>query len=79
MFHVCLCYSVLSVPCSLVIIWWERSDLLASSFVCDVYENYAGFIYHILIKIIMLTFNWSNIILTDHMLKISHYIALQEI
>ena len=29
MFHVCLCYSVLSVPCSHVITCWERTDLLA--------------------------------------------------
>ena len=28
-FHVCLCYAVLSVPCSLVITCWERVDLLA--------------------------------------------------
>ena len=27
--HVYLCYAVLSVPCSLVIICWERADLLA--------------------------------------------------
>ena len=29
MFRVCLCYTVLSVPCSLVITCWERADLLA--------------------------------------------------
>ena len=29
MFHVCLYYAVLSVPCSLVITCWERVDLLA--------------------------------------------------
>ena len=29
MFHVCLYYTVLSVPCSLVITYWERADLLA--------------------------------------------------
>ena len=28
-FHVCLCYAVVSVPCSLVITCWERADLLA--------------------------------------------------
>ena len=32
MFHVCLCYLVLSVPCSLVVTSWERADLLA--FLC---------------------------------------------
>ena len=29
MFHVCFCYAVLSVPCSLVITCCERVDLLA--------------------------------------------------
>ena len=29
MLHICLCYAVLSVPCSLVVICWERADLLA--------------------------------------------------
>ena len=29
MFHVCVCYAVLSVPCSLVITCCERTDLLA--------------------------------------------------
>ena len=29
MFHVCLCYSVLSVPCSHMITCWRRADLLA--------------------------------------------------
>ena len=29
MFHVWLCYAVLSVPCSLVITCWESADLLA--------------------------------------------------
>ena len=29
MIHVCLCYTVLSVPCSLVITCWEKADLLA--------------------------------------------------
>ena len=28
MYHVCLCYAVMSVPCSLVITCWERADLL---------------------------------------------------
>ena len=28
MFHVCRCYAVLSVPCSLVITCWGRADLL---------------------------------------------------
>ena len=28
MFHVCLCYAILSVPCSLVITCWEKVDLL---------------------------------------------------
>ena len=29
MFHVCLCYAVLTAPCYLVITCWERTDLLA--------------------------------------------------
>ena len=29
MFHACLSYGVLSVPCSLVITCWERANLLA--------------------------------------------------
>ena len=28
-FHACLCYAVLSVPCSLVVTCWKRADLLA--------------------------------------------------
>ena len=31
MFHVCLCYAVLSVPCSLVITCWEIAEPLAIS------------------------------------------------
>ena len=29
MFQACLCHAVLSVPCSIVIICWERADPLA--------------------------------------------------
>ena len=29
MFHSCLYYTIVSVPCSLVITCWERADLLA--------------------------------------------------
>ena len=29
MFHVCLCYVILSVSCSLVTTCWDRTDLLA--------------------------------------------------
>ena len=29
MFHICLCYSVLSVPCSLVVTCWDRAGLSA--------------------------------------------------
>ena len=29
MFHICLFYADLSVPCSLVITTWERADLLS--------------------------------------------------
>ena len=36
MFHVCLYYAVLSVPCSRVIACWERADLLAH-FMCVVF------------------------------------------
>ena len=32
MFHVCLCYAVLSVPCSLVVACWGRAGLLAALF-----------------------------------------------
>ena len=28
MFNVCLSYAILSVPCSLVVTCWERTDLL---------------------------------------------------
>ena len=31
--HVCVCCAVLSVPCSLVVTCWERTDLLAVVFV----------------------------------------------
>ena len=33
MFHVCVCYVVVSVLCSLVVTCWERADLLAVVFV----------------------------------------------
>ena len=33
MLHVCVCYAVVSVPCSLVVTCWERADLLAVVFV----------------------------------------------
>ena len=33
MLHVCVCYAVVSVPCSLVVNCWERDDLLAVVFV----------------------------------------------
>ena len=33
MLHVCVCYVVVSVPCSLVVTCWERADLLAVVFV----------------------------------------------
>ena len=29
MFHICLCYVVLSVHCNLVITYWQRADFLA--------------------------------------------------
>ena len=28
-FYICVCRTVLSVPCSLVVTCWERADLLA--------------------------------------------------
>ena len=36
MFNVCLCYTVLSVPCSLVITCWERA-LVCDVFLCVCY------------------------------------------
>ena len=33
MLYVCVCYAVVSVPCSLVVTCWERADLLAVVFV----------------------------------------------
>ena len=36
MFHMCLCYAVLSVPCSIVITCCVRADLLA--FLCVVFS-----------------------------------------
>ena len=33
MFHICLCYAVLSVRCNIVITYWERADLLNLLFV----------------------------------------------
>ena len=49
MFHVCLYYTVASVPCSLVITYWERADLLALLCVMFLllyprYEVYRGYI-----------------------------------
>ena len=36
MFHVCLCYAILSVPCSLLITCWQRADL--SPLLCVVFS-----------------------------------------
>ena len=36
MYHVCLFYTIMFVPCSLVITCWERTDLLVFLCVCDV-------------------------------------------
>ena len=33
MFHVGVCCAVVSVPCSLVVTWWKRANLLAAVFV----------------------------------------------
>ena len=47
MFHVCLCYAVLSVPCSLVITGWERAGLLA--LLCVVFSCvFVTFLYGVL-------------------------------
>ena len=39
LFHICLCHTVLYVPCSLVFICWERSALLSVRF-SFVFVNY---------------------------------------
>ena len=36
MFHICLCYAVLSVPCGLMLTCLERADLLA--FLCVMFS-----------------------------------------
>ena len=36
MFRVCLCHAVLFVPCSLVVICWERADLL--TLLCEIFS-----------------------------------------
>ena len=41
LFHVCLCYAVLSVPCSIVITCWDRADLLA--LLCVVFLVFLSF------------------------------------
>ena len=33
MLHVCVCYAVVSIPCSLVVTCWEMADLLTVVFV----------------------------------------------
>ena len=40
MFHVCLCYAIFSVPCSLVITCWDRTDLVlcAHLFICALWS-----------------------------------------
>ena len=51
--HVCLCYAVLSVPCSLVITCWKRADPLALlcvvfSCVCVFFVTFPyGFLGHV--------------------------------
>ena len=41
--HICLCYAVLIVPCSLVITCWERANLLA--LLCFVFLCFVTFPY----------------------------------
>ena len=49
MFHVGVCFAVVSVPCSLVVTCWERADLLAVVFV--VFFHFPKFfLVHIRIK-----------------------------
>ena len=36
MLHVGVCCAVVSVPCSLVVTWWERADLFAGFLMCFV-------------------------------------------
>ena len=47
MFHVCLCFAILSIPCSLVITCWEESDLLAVLCVMFSY-GFLTFLYGVL-------------------------------
>ena len=60
MFHICLCYNILTVLCSLVVTCWERADLLA--LLCIVFCHYpiCG-----LVRLVPLdTFKPSSILLT---------------
>ena len=55
MLHICLCYAVLSVLCSLEITYWERVDLLAllRVFLCFVTfpRGVLGQIWYLIISI----------------------------
>ena len=42
--HYCLCYAVLSVPCSLMVTYWEITDLLALLcvvFSCGIFGHFS--------------------------------------
>ena len=68
MLHICLCYTVLSVLCSLVVTCWERADLLA--LLCIVFCHYpipyvAWSISELRVRWVQLnTFKSSSILLT---------------
>ena len=50
MLHVCVCYAVVSVPCSLVVTCWERADLLTVVFVEFFFHFPKCVLVHIRIK-----------------------------
>ena len=68
MFHICLCYTVLSVLCSLVVTFWKRAYLLA--LLCIVFCHYpipyvAWSISELRVSLVPLdTFKPSSILLT---------------
>ena len=49
MFHVCLYYTILSVPCSLVFTCWESTDIV--SLVCDVSLCFCHFLYGVSVQV----------------------------
>ena len=56
-----VCHAVLSVPCSLVVTYWEGTDLLALLYDCDVFLCFVTFPYGVIGQV------WGLIVSLTHL------------